>query len=471
MNTKYSGFFAVFLFLLLTISARADDDVVDRYVRAQLAERNIPGAAIAVVKNGKVIKTNGYGIASVEFNAPATKETVFEIGSVSKQITAAAVMLLVEDSKINLDEKISKYLPHTPDTWKNITVRHLLTHTSGVKSYTSLGGFELSKRYKVGNFIKELSPQPLDFEPGSAYRYSNSGYSLLGYIIETASGKTYWEFLRTRIFAPLKMNSTADRDPQFIIKNRATGYEWKNDRLVGRDYELTDLFSAGAIVSTISDLAKWDIALRDETLLKAVSKNEMWKPFILTNGKESFYGLGWSVGEFRGQRLLSHSGQTAGFAANLSRYTDADLDVIVLTNLGTQGAGSAIARGIAKIYIPSISLKALKAQKEVNYRVSRSLTIALLFREAMLNKVDSKLMTEELEKLLLSEPEKQDFQKILSLIKIKKLEFVGNENEGEKLIYRYRAEGEKQISLWRFVRNNQGEISELKLEEEEMILD
>ena len=184
-------------------------------------------------------------MASVEFNAPVTTETVFEIGSVSKQITAAAVMLLVEDGKINLDEKISKYLPNTPEAWKDVSVRNLLTHTSGVKSYTSLGGFELSKRYKVSDFIKELSPQPLDFAPGSAYKYSNSGYSLLGYIIESASGKSYWEFLQTRIFNPLKMNSTANRDPQFIIKNRAVGYEWENGRFVGRDYEFDRSFQRG----------------------------------------------------------------------------------------------------------------------------------------------------------------------------------------------------------------------------------
>lgn len=156
MNTKlnparFSTLFA-FLFLLLTVSVRADE--VDKYVRAQLAGQHVPGAAVAVIRSGKVIKMNGYGLASVEFNVPVTTETVFEIGSVSKQITAAAIMLLVEDGKINLDEKISKYLPDTPEAWKEVTVRNLLTHTSGVKSYTSLGGFELSKRYKVGDFIK-----------------------------------------------------------------------------------------------------------------------------------------------------------------------------------------------------------------------------------------------------------------------------------------------------------------------------
>ena len=463
-SARFSTLFA-FIFLLLTVSVRADE--VDKYVRAQLAERHIPGAAVAVVKNGKVVKMEGYGFASLEFNAPVTTETVFEIGSVSKQITAAAVMLLVEDGKINLDDKISKYLPNAPETWKNVSVRNLLTHTSGVKSYTSLGGFELSKRYKVNDFIKELSPQPLDFEPGSAYKYSNSGYSLLGYIIEAASGKNYWDFLQSRIFNPLKMNLTANRDPQFIIKNRAVGYEWEDGKLVGRDYNLTDLFSAGAIVSTISDMAKWDIALRDETLLKNSSKAQIWKPFTLNDGKENPYGFGWNVGEFRGQKLLSHGGQTAGFAANISRYTDSDLDVIVLTNSGTQGLGSLIARGIAKIYIPEISIKSMKAQPEPNAKISQM--IAAVLRERFDNKFNPNLMTDELIKTLSTDRAKSENQRIASFGAIKNLVFVGGETDSDSdaKTYHYKAETSKRTFLWRFAVNADGKISEMTLEDEE----
>ncbi len=375
-------------------------------------------------------------------------------------------MLLVEDGKINLDEKISKYLANTPEMWKEVSVRNLLTHTSGIKSYTSLGGFELSKRYKVGDFIRELSSQPLDFAPGSAYKYSNSGYSLLGYIIESAAGEIYWSFLRRRIFNPLKMNSTADRDPQFIIKNRATGYEWENGKLVGRDYELTDLFSAGAIVSTAADMAKWDIALRGETLLKKESKAEMWKPFTLTGGTKNPYGFGWNVGEFRGQRLLSHGGQTAGFAANISRYTDADLDVIVLTNLGDQGLGSVIAQGIAKTYIPEISLRAMKSQPEPDTQISQLVQTAL--RRRLENNLDQKLLTGELIKSLSNERTKIDNQRIASYGTIKNFTFVGGETDSNVKIYRYRTETPKHFLLWRFGVDDEGNISEMTLEEEEL---
>ena len=204
-------------------------------------------------------------------------------------------MLLVEDSKINLDEKISKYLPNTPDAWAKVSVRHLLTHTSGIKTYTGLSGFELTKRLNRDQFIKALSAYPLDFEPGASWNYSNSGFNLLGYIIESVSGKSYWDFMRERIFKPLGMDKTADRDPQFIIPHRATGYEWQNNKLVGRDYDLTDIFSAGAIVSTVTDLAKWDAALSNDTLLKKTSKAQIWTPFVLNDGKPYPYGFGWNV--------------------------------------------------------------------------------------------------------------------------------------------------------------------------------
>ncbi|MDQ3634081.1 MAG: beta-lactamase family protein [Acidobacteriota bacterium] len=467
MNFKFqiSNFLLIFVYVCLFSTAFAQADNVDKFVQNQMAEHHIPGVAIAVVKNGKVFKTKGYGVASVEFNAPVTTETVFEIGSVSKQITAAAIMLLVEDGKINLDGKISKFLPDTPEAWKDVTVRHLLTHTSGVKSYTSLGGFQLSKRYKIKNFINELRPQPLDFEPGSDYKYSNSGYSLLGYIIESASGKNYWEFLRERIFKPLKMDKTADRDPQFVIRNRATGYEWENGRLVGRDYELTDLFSAGAIVSTAEDLAKWNIALQDETILKNSSKNESWKPFTLNSGKENSYGFGWGILDFRGQHLISHGGQTAGFAANNSRYVNADLSVIVLTNLGTQGLGSSIARGIAKIYIPSILLKTLKSKADADAKISEKHKKAL--EQILRENFNVQNLDENFIKTLSTDRSKTNYRRIANFGRIQKFELIEDEANDSGKIYFYRAETKTKLLLWRFGVNEKGKIFVVSLEEEE----
>ena len=346
---------ALSVVLLFTLSAQADR--VDDLIKERLRERNIPGAAVAVVKNGKVEKIKAYGVASVEFNVLATTETVFEIGSVSKQMTAAGIMLLVEEGKVDLDERISKYLPNTPSAWADVTVRHLLTHTSGIKSYSSLSGFNLSRRVSMEGFIEQLAPYPIEFIPGEKNIYSNSGYNLLAYIIQTQSGKPFMEFMQERIFKPLGMTKTADRDPQFIIPLRATGYEWQRGSLLGRDGNLTDLMGAGSIVSTISDMTKWEAALRGDKFLKPSSKKEMWTQFTFNDGKLSPYGLGWRISDVRGHKLIGHTGQTAGFGAAIFRYVDDDVSVIALTNLGEIGMGGMLASGIAKIFISSLSIK------------------------------------------------------------------------------------------------------------------
>lgn len=465
MNRKIIRVYFLLLFTFaFAFAARADE--VDRFVRMVMTERNVPGVGIAVIKNGKTVKKQGYGVASVEFNAPVTTETVFEIGSISKQMTGAAIMLLVEDGKIKLDEKISVYLPGTPEAWKNVTVRNLLTHTSGIKSYTAIGvGFELTKRMKRDDFIKALSGYPLDFETGSRYSYSNSGYNLLGFIIEAASGKSYWDFMQARIFQKLGMTNTFDRDPKYIIKNRATGYELENGKFIGRDYDLTDIFAAGAVVSTVGDLIKWDAAWRGDTLLKKESKAEAWKAFILSDGKPYPYGFGWNVADFRGHRLIAHSGSTAGFNAQFSRFVDDDLSVIVLTNLGDAGYAGMLARGIAKVYISDISIKAMKAQTDSNAELTQKFANAL--RDRMENKFSADLMTENLTRNLSTNRAKANHERIKAFGEVKNFTLVGTEDSGNSKIYRYRAETAKRLFLWRFAVNTDGKLTEMTLEDEE----
>lgn len=336
------------------VPARADK--VDDYVQAQMQARRIPGLSLAVVRDGKIVKAQSYGLASVELNAPATKESVFEIGSITKQFTVAAIMLLVEGGKVGLDDKINTYLTdlRPPQSWSAVTVRNLLTHTSGIKTYTGLSGFEFSKHLKHEEFVKALSAFPLDFQPGEKWSYSNSGYNLLGFIIEKASGKRYWEFMRERIFQPLGMNATRDRDPVPVISNRAAGYEWKNNSWENRDADLTDVFSAGAIVSTVPDLAKWNAALDTERVLKRSSLDQIWTPMRLNDGKIYPYGFGWDIDAVTGHHIISHGGQTAGFSASIARYTDDKLTVIVLCNLGDIGVAGKVRQGIAKLYVPSL---------------------------------------------------------------------------------------------------------------------
>jgi D-alanyl-D-alanine carboxypeptidase len=327
--------------------ARAEP--TDEFLHAQMKEHRIPGLVLLVTRSNIPIKTVALGLADVEQRVPVTSETVFEIGSVTKQFTAAGILLLAQEEKLTVDDSICRHLKTAPQAWTNITIRHLLTHTSGIKSYTGLNGFELTRHLTQEQFIRALAEHPLEFATGETWKYSNSGYNLLGFIIENVSGKSYWDFMQARIFNPLKMTATRSRDPVAIIEHRAHGYEQTNRLWINRDYDLTDVFSAGAMVSTIQDLAKWNAGLDADTLLSAASKRAMWTPMKLNNGKATAYGFGWNVEARDGRLNIGHGGATSGFSATIQRYPQTALCVIMLTNTDEQIA-STLARKVASFY-------------------------------------------------------------------------------------------------------------------------
>jgi CubicO group peptidase (beta-lactamase class C family) len=451
------------IFLAAVSVVRAD--ALDDKIRSIMAERHIPGAAVAVVQNGKVVRMKGYGVATLEFNVPVTPETVFEIGSVSKQMTAAGIMLLVQDGKVSLDEKISKYLPNTPEAWSSVTVRHLLTHTSGIKSYSSLDGFSLSERMTINDFIKKLSPHPLEFAPGEKNTYSNSGFNLLAYIIETQSGRKYMDFMRERIFTPLGMTKTGDRDPQFVIPLRANGYEWRQDRFNGRDGNLTDLMGAGSIVSTINDMTKWEAALLGDKLLNAQSKNEIWTQFKFNNGKPSPYGFGWRISDVRENRLIAHSGQTAGFGAAIHRYVDSDTTVIALTNLGEVGMGSIIAIAAAKGYIPKLSLRAVKTALSADPGLLASIEKALRGRYD--GTIDESLFTPSTARLMSTARSKNLNERLMKFAPIARVKVFKRETVDGRDTISAIVETSRRMFLWRIIVDENGKIAEMNLDEEE----
>ena len=460
-----SSYTLLLIIIVNVFAVYANADVVDDRVRAIMAERHIPGAAVAVVKGGRVVRLKGYGMASLEFNVPVTTETAFEIGSVSKQMTAAGIMLLVQDGKVDLDEHISKYLPNTPEAWKDVTVRHLLTHTSGVKSYTGLDGFELSQRMKIDDFIKKLSPYALEFTPGEKNIYSNSGFSLLAYIIETQSGKKYFDFMRERIFIPLGMTHTYDRDPRNIIPMRAMGYEWVDGAFSGRDGSLTDLKGAGTIVSTIADMVKWDAALRGEKLLNALSKKLIWTQYTFNNGKLSPYGFGWRIGEVRDHKLIAHSGQTSGFGAAIHRYVGDDVTVIALTNLGEIGMGTLIASDVAKQYIPQMSLKAIKTGLSVDNGLAKNVETAI--RGRLEGSVEASVFTEALARQLNSQRSKNAAARLNAYAPLRAVHFAKRADVDGKDTLTVIADAKGKIFLWRVVVDANGKVAELNLDEEE----
>jgi D-alanyl-D-alanine carboxypeptidase len=338
--------------LIITIGWRPDvsqADSVDDYIRQQMAERRIPGVALTIIQAGERVKTGCYGFADLEHRVPVTEETVFEIGSVTKQLTAAGVLLLQQEGQLALDDKLTKHFADLPASWTNITVRHLLTHTSGIRSYTGLSGFELTRRLTQKQFLAAFRDRPLNFAPGTSWNYSNTGYSLLGYLIENVSGQNYWDYLHAKIFGPLQMNSTTNREPTLVLPHRAHGYERTNGVWINRDYDLTDVFAAGAVVSTIGDLAKWNAALDRDDLLHADTKIAMWTPATLASGQPTQYGLGWYVDPVDGRKNIGHGGSTSGFSASLQRIPEEQLAVIVLTNTDERIA-TTLARKLATFY-------------------------------------------------------------------------------------------------------------------------
>ena len=348
MHRNPMPFFAFVLLLLTVVAARADK--VDDYVKAQMDRQHVPGVSILVVKDRKIIKSQGYGFANVELNVPATPDTVYKIGSVSKQFIAAGIMLLVQDGKLSIDDNISKFLDATPETWKPITIRHLLTHTSGI--VREAPGFDPLKIQKDAEVIKTAYSMPLRFAPGEKYEYCNVGYFTLAEIISKVSGKPWPDFLAERVFAPLGMNSTRTTNMTDLVPNRANGYLWRNGKFQNASIYFA-VRPSGAFLSTVSDLAKWEAALEDGTLLKRPTLDQMWTPVKLNDGKTYPYGFGWELSALRNHKQINHGGSLPGFRAQLSRFVDDKVTVVVLTN-GDNANAAGIAHGVANLYIPDL---------------------------------------------------------------------------------------------------------------------
>jgi D-alanyl-D-alanine carboxypeptidase len=336
--------------LLLLVSAHvAAAEPVDDIVTAELKRQGIPGASVAIVRDGKIVKAEGYGLANAELNVRATPQAVYQIGSVSKQFIAAGIMLLVQDGKMSLDDKASKYLADTPAAWQAITVRHLLTHTAGIVNEPP--AFDPFKLQSDADLVKSAYSAPLLFEPGADWTYSNTGYFALADIIRTVSGEPWDAFLQKRLFQPLAMTSTRTTTME-IVSNRAGGYAPINGKMSNAPPVLA-VRPSGAFLSTVLDLAKWDAALSAGSLLSTATLNQMWTPVPLIGGGTYAYGFGWQVDAVAGHKRVHHSGTMPGFRATIHRYLDDQLTVIVLTNAGNADPGS-IARLIAESYVPGL---------------------------------------------------------------------------------------------------------------------
>lgn len=335
---------------------------IDAVVTAELKKQQIPGAAVAVVHQGKEVVAKGYGLANVEHDVPVTADTVFQSGSVGKQFTAAVIMLLAEQKKLSLDDPVTTFFPHAPYRWHKITVRHLLTHTGGVADIT--GKLDLRKDYTEDELMKLAFAQKPAFAPGEKWQYSNTGYVLLGCIARKASGRFYGNTLRDEVFAPLGMKTARIISESDIVPHRAAGYRFEGKKLKNQEWVSPSLNTTadGALYVTIRDMVAWDRGIRDGKVLTAESWKQVFAPVTLNGGKTFPYGFGWQVDEDRGQLHHHHDGAWQGFTTHISRYRGDDLSIIVLTNLAGCDPGG-ISEQIAGLFNPKLGPKPAKGEK------------------------------------------------------------------------------------------------------------
>ncbi|HEY2963968.1 MAG TPA: serine hydrolase domain-containing protein [Pyrinomonadaceae bacterium] len=345
------------LLLLLSITCFAQDGIstkVDDYIRAEMRAQQIPGVSLAVIKNGEIVLARGYGLANVEHQVPVKPETIFQSGSMGKQFTATAVMMLVEESKLSLDDNITKYFPDAPETWRNITIRHLLTHTSGMGDYPP--DIDMRRDYTEDEMVQRIKALPLAFQPGEKWSYSNLAYVMLGVLIHKVSGKFYGDFLQERVFKPLGMSTARVISEADIVPNRAAGYRVVDGQLKNQNWVSPTLNTTadGALYLTVYDMAKWDAALYSEKLLKRSSLEQMWTPVKLNDGKTHPYGFGWALGEVHGHRIIEHGGSWQGFKSQISRYVDDKLTVVVFANQARANPAK-LAHGVAALFNPQLA--------------------------------------------------------------------------------------------------------------------
>jgi len=345
-------------------SALARADQVDDYIADKMKYQHIPGLSLVVLKAGKPVKTQGYGLANLELRTPVTPETVFKIGSLSKQFISAGIVILNADGKVGYEDSVRKYLDDAPVAWQPITVRQLMTHSAGL--VREAPGFEGLKIQSDADTIRSAYGTPLAYAPGEDQQYSNLGYFILAEIITRASQKPWPQFIDERIFKPLGMNATRTTT-ETLVPNRANAYDyvWASGVYKNAENYLA-LRPSGAFLSTVVDLGKWDAALYTDKPFTLQQRELMWAPVKLKDGTYKPYGFGWVTNREGKHRHVQHAGTLNGFRAQISRFVDDQLSVIVLAN-SAQALPENIALHVAAFYIPDLmpSRKQVKVRTEV----------------------------------------------------------------------------------------------------------
>jgi CubicO group peptidase (beta-lactamase class C family) len=445
-------------------------DEVDSYVKAEMAREHIPGLALGVYREGRIIKAQGYGLSNVELNVPVKPESIFQSGSVGKQFTATAVMMLVEEGKVGLEDSIRKYFPEAPVYWQPIKVRNLLSHTSGLAEYESSaktkpgGPINLRADVSEDELVKIIETFPLDFQPGERWAYSNTNYVLLGVLIHKVTGEFYGDFLEERIFKPLAMTSTRIISEADIIPNRSAGYrlvkgELKNQEWVSPTFNTT---ADGALYFNVLDLAKWDAALYTDRLLKRSSFDLLWTVARLNDAKpnKENYGFAWEIDQVNGHKVIQHGGAWQGFTTYIARYVDDRLSVVVLTNLDSgHSSPGKIAHHVAGLYNPALAPPELKSIEDREPQVTAFLRSVL--EKIAAGKADPEVFAPSFRAELFPDEIQEWVERLKELGELKSLQLLERKDENSQRKYAYRATFlDTQIDL-RLALDHENKIAEL----------
>ena len=341
----------IVLLLLTSVFVYGQTDSTDFIVQKMMKEQKITGLALAVVKHGKPVINKGYGLANVENNVPVTAETVIRLGSVSKQFFTTAILKLVEEGKISINDSVHKFFPDAPETWRPIQVKHLMSHSSGLKREGPAYNNSIIQPDLV--IIKSAYSLPLDFKIGDKYQYCNLAYFMLAQIITQESGMPWQDYIREKLFIPAGMKNSCMTDFYPIIPQRASGYMHKNGVLVNAD-AMYAVRPSGGFLSTSTDMILWDKALREKNIiLKKENWELLWQPFIKTSNdpkSSSYYGFGWEIGERNGLKTVSHGGSNVGFRSYYTRFVNDGLSIIIMTNTD-EANPAAIVRALSDYYL------------------------------------------------------------------------------------------------------------------------
>ena len=354
-------------------------------------DANTPGCTVGLGKDGKTLYTHGYGSANLEYHIPLTDSSVMESGSVAKQFTAAAMVLLQQDGRLSLDDDIRKYLPEVPDFGNTITIRHLLTHTSGLRDQWGLLGIEGrgpgSQVHSAATTLDLVVHQKmLNFPPGSEYLYSNTGYALAGLIIQRVSGKSLQAFMQERLFAPLGMTHTQLRDDfTRVVPNRATAYA-PSDSGYKQDMPFTNMIGNGGVLSTMSDLLKWNENLDHPTVGGPTFSHTLETRMRLTSGRTTPYALGLENVEYNGVREVSHSGSTAGYRTFLARYPDQHVSVAVWCSNASANP-TALAHQVADLVLTNTTRTTQAGAPSIRLPAAQLAKWAAVYRDAHTDQV------------------------------------------------------------------------------------